>query len=920
MRAKLAAAAAVLLLAVAGIALLLHSSPRDPAAAAAPSLRAPEGSRSAALLAPRGPAAHFRGTVFYRGAPVAGAEVAAVPVLDAEAGDAGCDGVSLRLESLRAQTEPLARAQTAADGSFELSAGPPFRVVALAPSRGLVGQTLVGARAAEAEIAVELAPGQTVRGTLLGKGGGRITGAPVFAASGGLVLSTTADQGGGFEIGPLPAGPAIVAARSGDLIGFADVVGDRMGLLLGPATRLQVLVRRGSEPAPAAEVELASATCSSAGVADADGSIWFEEVVRQPIRVAARQGGQAAAVDATIDQPALRVVLALQPAVALEGRVRSEAGEPIPGAEVLIAPPRAPDDSPRPPTAYRPNALTTGADGRFALASLAVGPYQIEARADGFAPLRLPPRLLGPGRGEVELVLAPAASIRGRVTGASSPVTVEAWAVDLTSRVAPTTGTAAAATAGPDGSFELGGLARGPYTIRALGAGGWHQPIVVDAPSEGVEIALQPAAAVAGRVIDERGGPVAGASVRIRSITMRPGTMFDRRVSAGDDGAFAVDGLPPGDYDLSAEAGAGDAIRRAAQYLRVAGAQPIQVTLRLAGRAILAGRLRDASGEPVRGAAVAAFSASVEEHPPIVLYTHTDEEGHFGFQQVEDGAYLVSARGDSGVKSPPVTARAGDRSIELVLEEPATLTGRVIDDRGAPLAAFTIDGVLQNDPDGRFSLPMMTAGPQKILIAAPGRAPLLHRVRVRPGARRVLGDIVLGAPREIRGRVTESGSGEPIAGAHVFVARSLDQINNAAHGGGIDLLPTAVTDAAGEFTVSAPQGEVPLVVQHARYQQAVVEVVEGQDRADTALERGATVRGRVLDVAGRPLEASIFFDGPTPVMARSRADGSYEASGLSPGDYRVGARRPEGASWKLLPLRELAIESADQLTLDLREL
>lgn len=919
MRSKLAAAAAVLLLAVAGIALLLHSSPRDPAAAAAPSLRAPEGSRGAAL-APRGPAARFRGTVFYRGAPVAGAEVAAVPVLEAEDGDAGCDGVSLRLESLRAQGEPLARVQTGADGSFELSAGPPFRVVALVPASGLVGQSLVGAAAPATDLTVELAPGQTVRGTLLDRNGKLIAGAPVFAASGGLVLSSTAGGGGGFEIGPLPAGPAVVAARSGDLIGFADVLGDRMGLVLAPATRLEVVVRRGSEPAPGAEVELASATCTSAGVADATGSIWFEEVVRQPLRVAARQGDQAAAVDAAVDQPVQRVVLSLQPAVALEGRVRSEAGEPIAGASVSIAPPAGSDDSPRPPTAYRPLEVTTGADGRFAVASLAIGPYQIEARANGFAPLLLPPRLLGPGRGEVELALAPAASIRGRVTGASGSVTVEAWAVDVTSRVAPTSGTAATATAGPDGSFELGGLARAPYTVRALGAGGWAEAIVVDAPSEGVEIALHPAAVVAGRVIDERDAPVVAASVRIRSITMRPGTMVDRRVATGGDGAFAVDGLPPGDYDLTAESGAGDAVRRAGQYLHVADAQPIQATLRLAGRAILAGRLRDGAGEPVRGAAVAAFSATIEEHPPIVLYTHTDEEGRFGFQQVEEGAYLVSARGDSGVKSPPVTARAGDRSIELVLEEPAVLTGRVVDDRGAPIAAFTIDGVLQNDPDGRFRLPMMTAGPQKILIAAPGRAPLLHRVRIRPGARRDLGDIALGAPREIRGRVTESGSGEPVAGAHVFVARSLDQINNAAHGGGIDLLPTAVTDASGQFAVSAPQGEVPLVVQHAHFQQAVVEVAEGQERADAALERGATVRGRVLDVAGRPLEASIFFDGPTPVMARSRADGSYEATGLSPGDYRVGARRPMGASWKLLPLRELAIDSADQLTLDLREL
>jgi len=916
MRKRLAAASAIL--AAGGIALLVQSRDRGSAAAPPPTLRAHAGSAGGALVAPRGPARQFRGRVHDRGMPVAGADVIAVAV--AQDQDAGCDAVSVRLESMRAQSEPLARAVTASDGSFELAAGPPFRLIALAPGRGLVGDAVITPAAASAAIEVAVAPGQMVRGTLLDRSGERIGGVPVFAASGGVVLSATADQRGGFAIGPLPAGPAFVAARSGELIGFGDAQGDRSGLFLRPATRLEVAVRRDGAAVPGAAVELASATCTSAGVTDDAGEVRFEEIVRQPLRVIASEGGSAAAADTTVDEPVERVVLSLQPAVVLEGKVRSEAGEPIAGAHVTLVPPATPNDGARMPAAYRPIEVATGADGRFIVDALAIGPYEVEARADGFAALQLPPRLFGSGRSELDLALQPAASIRGQVTRETGAVTIEAWTLDLTSRAAPISGPAATATAGPDGSFELGGLSRAPYTIRALGTGGWHEPIVVDAPSDGVIIDLAPAAAVAGRVVDERGGAVGGAAVRIRSITMRPGTMVDRRVASGGDGAFRVDGLPPGDYDLSAEAGAGDSVRRTAQYLQVGDARQFDVTLMLAGRATLAGRLRDRSGEPIPGAAVAAFSGAVEEHPPIVLYTHTDADGRFAFHQIEEESYMVSARDESGVKSETVTGRAGDESIELVLEKPAMLTGRVVDERGAPIAAFTVDGTLQNDAGGRFRLAMPSPGPQELIIAAPGRAPLVERVRVRLGARRDLGDLVLGAPREIRGRVTDAGSGEAIAGAQVFVGRSLDQINHGARGGGLDLLETAVTDARGEFVLAAPRGEVQVVVQHQRYQRDVVDVADGQDRADAALERGAIVRGRVVDVDGRPVEASIFFDGPTPVMVRSRADGSYEASGLSAGAYQVGTRRPLGPTWKVLPPREVAIEGGEEIYVELREL
>src|SRR6478735_1326268 len=58
------------------------------------------------------------------------------------------------------------------------------------------------------------------------------------------------------------------------------------------------------------------------------------------------------------------------------------------------------------------------------------------------------------------------------------------------------------------------------------------------------------AADLTGTVVDPNGAVVAGATVTARNT----GTNIERSATSGDDGTYRLIGLPPGEYDVTAEA------------------------------------------------------------------------------------------------------------------------------------------------------------------------------------------------------------------------------------------------------------------------------------------------------------------------------------------------------------------------------
>jgi hypothetical protein len=162
------------------------------------------------------------------------------------------------------------------------------------------------------------------------------------------------------------------------------------------------------------------------------------------------------------------------------------------------------------------------------------------------------------------------ASIRGRVVNAVSgtPVRRASISATLLAEQGGRGGGARNGTTDDNGLFEIRDLPAGRWTLRASRTGFIDQqfgqrtafattdPITLEEGQRFVaDFRLSRGGAIAGRVVDEFGDPLAGANVsalRIRNTaqgvrTTRTGTS----VPSDDTGAYRVYGLPPGQYYVS---------------------------------------------------------------------------------------------------------------------------------------------------------------------------------------------------------------------------------------------------------------------------------------------------------------------------------------------------------------------------------
>src|SRR5438477_11813819 len=128
-----------------------------------------------------------------------------------------------------------------------------------------------------------------------------------------------------------------------------------------------------------------------------------------------------------------------------------------------------------------------------------------------------------------------------------------------------------AASTDEHGSYELNDLPPGRYSIAVSKSGfitlsyGQRRPMQAGTPLQladgqqlkGIDFRLPRGGAIAGRIFDEDGDPIPGASVRVMRYQYQQG---DRRlVQAGagqtdDKGQYRVWGLMPGDYYVTATA------------------------------------------------------------------------------------------------------------------------------------------------------------------------------------------------------------------------------------------------------------------------------------------------------------------------------------------------------------------------------
>ena len=440
-----------------------------------------------------------------------------------------------------------------------------------------------------------------------------------------------------------------------------------------------------------------------------------------------------------------------------------------------------------------------------------------------------------------------------------------------------------------------------------------------------IDVRLQPAARVAGRVVDQEGAPVAGARVEqeadanAMAIALVLGS--EPRFAITDrDGRFTMGGLSPGKE-----------VKLVARHRDYAAPAPLAVQpprdgLRITLRpgTLVEGTVTNATGEPLAGVRVAfALEADTTSGPfpgaaagSSTRPTLTDDRGRFVLRNIPAGDGEISLdHPDYRPRTEPLHVPAGQERLEPApyrLDAGLSIEGLVVDAQGEPLADVRIvadfrgEGQFESrgaktDAQGRFVLPGLREGDWRLDVRRAGMDTITGRPIVPAGAAGMV--LTVREAASLTGVVTSARG--PVAGAQVQ-ARPL-----SAPEDDYESYAWAQTDAEGGFELTGldPLLEYDLEIGHELFRTLRRKGVRpGAPREAFRLEPGMQVSGVVVDEDGEPVaEAWVTASAAqvAPVTAEyaasskgsgTDAQGRFRIGGLAPGRIRLEAGIP-GESW-----------------------
>lgn len=841
---------------------------------------------------------------------------------------------------------------TGADGRLVVGSPGEDRALVVSGPDGAWTIVELGARA-QGPIDVRLGPTRPLAGRVLdARSRSPLPGALVWVGQ-PLLAVTRADAGGRFRL-PVGGGEVhLQAAAAGHLRGAQRAAGSSAArsaeVLLEAAGSLSGIVVDGEgRPVDGAEVRARSAA-SWEREADrslrsgADGSFRFAGLPPKALfEVTARREGSAPATGvagaALPGRPAPPLRLVLTAGATLRGRVAGEAGAPVAGARLVLVP--SPQggvtDELRHPRQRPPQQVEAAADaeGAFEVRHLAAGRYDLRATAPGFAPLLVPGIELAASPAPLDLglvTLAAEAAIEGEVVDArGEPVAgaeVEAVASEelrtfRSGALAPAP--SAAAATDERGRFRIGELRPGDrldLTVRHPRHVAKRLPEVEAPTSEPLRIALVDARSIAGRVLGPDGEPVAGVVVNARG-ECRGEARGVLTVSSTDAaGDFRIEGLAPGRCDLVASAeGFVPAERRG---LEVPAERDLEgLVLRLERGEVLEGVVVDEDGAPAADAMVTARTDSRSGAGRFGgLRDETDGDGRYRLEGLAPGTYDIHAFGSlTGAQATAqveVVAGVNRLDLRLIRKNQATVSGRVLDPDGAPVAGAAVQlsqesssSGVTTQGDGSFEISIepgsytatasgrgwADSDPLPVEVAA-GQPVSGLELRLRPGG--AIAGRLLGVEPADLGRVRVRAS----------------RIGRRSFGGEA----VGVVDREGSYRISglSPgewQVEATLGTRRAersvQLDDGLAEVV-----LDLDLGAGFALTGRLL-VDGRPAPgSSVMLSGPPrpgePRQSTTSHDSRFSFEGLEPGRYSLGGSDASGSWSRTLELdgdREVTIE------------
>jgi len=611
-------------------------------------------------------------------------------------------------------------------------------------------------------------------------------------------------------------------------------------------------------------------------------------------------------------------------AVAITGNVRWPDGTPARATVTLVR--GGGDGEPLSETTSRAR------DGRFWLDPAPDEPWELFAQAP--RKLEVEPGEVhfiswrarhGPRSGaarDLELVLDPGLQQRGWIRDTSNqPLRGSVFAMPASDRDEPEQESAGTSE---DGAFLLLGLQRGLWTLRAESDGYLAEERTLELPvSEPLVFQLQRGAALAGRVLDDTGEPVAGAEVVAHHFE---GPVAATRTAV--DGSFALHELLSGTLRVVARR-AGEMSETRLDVELEPGEEYTGIALVLPRSGALEVWVLDDRGRAVAGARVRASGPTGTPR-----YALSGEDGSAYFEGLEPGDYVLVADLSSRMRLAGSVAVQAVETSHVELIQPAVvrrIQGRVRVD-GVPrgdleLEARRLDsratvGSATTHLDGSFVLDLAESGEHWISVRDPARGFVESRRVLVPDAEFVPLDLELHTGR-LQG-VVWGAEGEALAGVEVQAySSSEDGLQRSSASGR--------SAANGEFALELPAGVHVLEAREGpstegggssaptRVPGVVVRAGEVVTGIELTLERGARLEGHVRRRDGTGVYGAHLWLATPGSKERPRRLGTsgtlgrFRLEGLPLGTWLVTASDGERqAAW-----REVTIGAGTIATLEL---
>ncbi len=718
----------------------------------------------------------------------------------------------------------------------------------------------------------------------------------------GGTRTTTTEADGTFAFDELAEGSYNLTAEKdlwyGDsLDNTLDATSDpvEIKLVRGPTLVITVIDAATKKPIEHAKVEVSSRV----GLTGSDGVTTLRGV---------EFGGDGVTVTADAhetlssdiqagDDPAATVkkTFALGPGAELAGIVVDPAGKPLADAFVEVEAGK-----------HRHEMVSSDAHGAWSVTALGPGTYLVRASSPIYttAPdVRVESDGVH-GRKGIVLHVATGGSISGIVVDASGkPVA----AVDVS--VGPKT-----ATTDERGKFIALGLDPDAYDVAAAtkleGSPSQHVKLEKNGHAD-VRLELRPSS-IAGIVVNARGEPVSNVRVSGRSADPR-GYGGD---SSDDYGHFDFGGLPPGDYDVTAE--------RDGQ-VRGAKVAPVRVATGTRNVRLVVLDLASITGRViVDGKPAPYFGFTVTDTPDSVRFDHPqpvrDPSARFEQRGLTPGTWAVVIVGPGFAKKTIENIVVADGQAvdlgDIVVTHGDSVRGHVFDTSGIPVAGATVTisgGGLAREEDEQLrgmlsgTLMAITDGAGAYSIDGFANDDSTHRIIAtsplgssveRPLAPGELdADLVIASVGAIDGRITNTSKDTFY---YLFAVSQLDS----------ELSYSADVDDVGEFHFPAlPPGDYEVRLGSRHTVAPIVVTVAANQHTDVVFDLPLQPVDLTVSYAAGCTFVMLHLPSSDAVLTGSACspDGRATFSQLSPGAYTVCRESDDCAPINLPALPEVTI-------------